>query len=470
VNPMGEIVYGTLLPHPPLAVPEIGKGEEKTIAVTLAGFRQIAQEIKAKEPDVLVVITPHGPVFRDAVVINMLPDLQGDFSQFGVPQVRFKVPNQLDLAETIMRYEISQGIPMLALDEDLCREYGVNGKLDHGTLVPLYYMHQNGLNIPLVHITMGMLPKEELYMFGSILQSAILDSPYKVVVLASGDLSHRLTPGAPAGFNPKGKEFDLKLKKNLETGDVNSLLEISEDMLEQAGECGYRPLVMLLGCLDGYELKTKVLSYEGPFGVGYMVASIIPQEVNNERLLLDTLMEKRDTKMKTTRKQESEPVRLARTALETYITHGKIMKPPQIQVEGIPTRAAVFVTLNKHGQLRGCIGTTSPTRASVWEEIIANAIAAGTQDPRFNPVREEELDELVYSVDILSEPELITDVSQLDPQKYGVIVKQGRRSGLLLPALEGIDTAEEQVRIAKRKAGISEGDVTLRRFTVTRYY
>ena len=146
------------------------------------------------------------------------------------------------------------------------------------------------------------------------------------------------------------------------------------------------------------------------------------------------------------------------------------MKPPQIQVEGIPTRAAVFVTLNKHGQLRGCIGTTSPTRASVWEEIIANAIAAGTQDPRFNPVREEELDELVYSVDILSEPELITDVSQLDPQKYGVIVKQGRRSGLLLPALEGIDTAEEQVRIAKRKAGISEGDVTLRRFTVTRYY
>ena len=126
---MGEIVYGTLLPHPPLAVPEIGKGEEKTIAVTLAGFRQIAQEIKAKEPDVLVVITPHGPVFRDAVVINMLPDLQGDFSQFGVPQVRFKVPNQLDLAETIMRYETSQGMHA-ALDEDLCREYGVNRKIE----------------------------------------------------------------------------------------------------------------------------------------------------------------------------------------------------------------------------------------------------------------------------------------------------------------------------------------------------
>ena len=183
--------------------------------------------------------------------------------------------------------------------------------MNHGTLVPGILHAPKWSNIPLVHITMGMLPKEELYMFGSILQSAILDSPYKVVVLASGDLSHRLTPGAPAGFNPKGKEFDLKLKKILETGDVNSLLEISEDMLEQAGECGYRPLVMLLGCLDGYELKTKVLSYEGPFGVGYMVASIIPQEVNNERLLLDTLMEKRDTKMKTTRKQESEPVRLA---------------------------------------------------------------------------------------------------------------------------------------------------------------
>lgn len=467
---MGEIVYGALLPHPPLAIAEIGRGEEKAIGATLASFKQIAQEMKNKNPDVLVIITPHGPVFRDAVAINMFPILEGDFSQFGVPQVKIKVPNQLDLVEVIMRYEVSQGITMAALDEDLCREYGVKGTLDHGTLVPLYFIHQAGLNIPIVHITMGMLSLEELYMFGSILQSAILDSPYAVAVLASGDLSHRLTPDAPAGYNPKGQEFDLTLKKLLEAGDIPSLMEVSEELLYQAGECGFRPLIMLLGSMDGYTLETKVLSYEGPFGVGYMVASIIPQGVNDERFLLDTLMEKRNTKMKTIREKESELVKLARTALETYITEGKVIKPPEIQAPGIPSRAAVFVSLKKHGQLRGCIGTTSPRKTNTWEEIIANAIAAGTEDPRFNPVREDELDELTYSVDVLSEPEPIEDLSQLDPSKYGVIVSQGRRAGLLLPDLEGIDTAEEQVRIAKEKAGISRGEVTLQRFTVTRFY
>jgi len=467
---MGEIVYGALLPHPPLAIPQIGKGEEQTISATLAGYRQVASEMKNKNPDVLVVITPHGPVFSDAIAINMFPVLKGDFSQFWVPQVKIEVPNQLDLVEVIMRYAVSQGINMAALDEDLCKEYGVKGTLDHGTLVPLYYVQQGGLNIPLVHITMGMLPLEELYLFGTILQSAVLDSSYRVAVLASGDLSHRLTPDAPAGYNPKGKEFDLTLKKLLETGDIVSLMEIPEGLLNQAGECGFRPLVMLLGSLDGYDLETKVFSYEGPFGVGYMVASLIPRKQDKGRFLLDTLLEKRDSKMKAIRAKESEPVKLARKALETYVTQGKVIDPPKMQVPGIPVRAAVFVSLKKHGQLRGCIGTTSPTKASIWEEIIANAIAAGTEDPRFNPVREDELDELTYSVDVLSEPEPVKDVSQLDPKKYGVIVSQGWRKGLLLPDLEGVDTVEEQVEIAKKKAGIRGGEVTLMRFTVTRYH
>jgi AmmeMemoRadiSam system protein A/AmmeMemoRadiSam system protein B len=467
---VGKIVYGALLPHPPLAIPEIGKGEEKGIGATLAGFKQVAQEMKAKNPDVLVIITPHGPVFSDAVAINMLPDLQGDFSRFGVPGVKIHVPNQLDLVELIMRYEISQGITMAALDEDLIREHGVSGKLDHGTLVPLYYLRQAGLTIPVVHITMGMLAVEELYMFGSILESAVVDSPYTVAIVASGDLSHRLTPNAPAGFNPKGKVFDLTLKKSLEKADVSSIMEISEELLNQAGECGFRPLVMLLGCLDGYDLKTNVISYEGPFGVGYMVASLVPQEKNDERLLLEKLMDNRGGKMLNIRQKESEPVRLARTALETYITTGQTIKAPTGQVEGIPPQGAVFVTLKKHGQLRGCIGTTTPTKASIWEEIIANAIAAGTKDPRFNPVRESELDELTYSVDVLSEPEPVEEISQLDPHQYGVIVSQGWRAGLLLPNLEGIDSAEEQVDIAKKKAGIRGGEVSLKRFTVTRYY
>jgi AmmeMemoRadiSam system protein A len=469
LSPVGQIIYGAFLPHPPLMIPEVGKGEENRIKATIEGVKLIAQELKDKGPDVLVVITPHGPVFKDAVAINMLPLLEGSFKQFGAGQVKFKIPNQIDLVERIIHYQVSQGISIAVLDEDLSREYGVSPKLDHGSLVPLYFIQKAGLVIPVVHITMGMLPREELYIFGSILQKAVQDSSYQVAVLASGDLSHRLTPDAPAGFNAQGQVFDLTVKKLVGQTDVFGLMELPASLVDQAGECGFRPLIMLLGCLDGCSFEAKVLSYEGPFGVGYMTAAFLPQGQTEERMLVETLMEKRNLRINRVRQEESKPVKLARSALETYIATGRVIKAPKEIPQDIPYKAATFVSIKKHDQLRGCIGTISPVRASTWEEIIANAIAAGTEDPRFNPVTESELEELTYSVDILGEPEPIPDISYLNPQKYGVIVSQGRKTGLLLPDLEGVDTAQEQVEIAKRKAGISGGKVTLKRFSVTRY-
>jgi AmmeMemoRadiSam system protein A len=132
-------------------------------------------------------------------------------------------------------------------------------------------------------------------------------------------------------------------------------------------------------------------------------------------------------------------------------------------------RAGTFVSLKKHGQLRGCIGTIQPVMASIAEEVLRNAVSAAREDPRFDPVEADELNELVYSVDVLDEPEP-AKFEDLDPQKYGVIVISGRRRGLLLPMLEGVDTAQQQVEIARRKAGIGESDpVTLQRFQVVRY-
>jgi AmmeMemoRadiSam system protein A len=132
--------------------------------------------------------------------------------------------------------------------------------------------------------------------------------------------------------------------------------------------------------------------------------------------------------------------------------------------------AGVFCSIHKGGQLRGCIGTTEPVRASIAEEIISNAISAAMRDPRFEPVEEDELDDLVYSVDVLSEPEPILGPDELDPARYGVIVSRRGRVGLLLPDLDGIDTVEQQISIARRKAGIGEREVVeLARFEVTRY-
>ena len=163
-------------------------------------------------------------------------------------------------------------------------------------------------------------------------------------------------------------------------------------------------------------------------------------------------------------------VELAKKAVEKYIKVGKVLLHKNILEEFTKEKAGVFVSIKKKGELRGCIGTIYPTKNNVVEEIISNAISSSTRDPRFFPVEREELKLLTYSVDILSEPEKIEKMSQLNPEKYGVIVKSGHKTGLLLPDLEGVDTPEMQVNIAKSKAGIfPDEEFETYRFTVTRH-
>ncbi len=165
-------------------------------------------------------------------------------------------------------------------------------------------------------------------------------------------------------------------------------------------------------------------------------------------------------------------VKLARRAIEEYVRYGRVIPPPppEEMTPEMKQQAGTFVSIKKHGQLRGCIGTFLPLCNNVAEEVIRNAIAAATEDPRFPPVTKDELDELEISVDVLSPPEPVDDISQLDPKKYGVIVESGWRRGLLLPDLEGVDTVEQQLAIAMAKAGISPGEpIKVYRFTVQRY-
>jgi len=162
-------------------------------------------------------------------------------------------------------------------------------------------------------------------------------------------------------------------------------------------------------------------------------------------------------------------VKLAKETVESYVRQGIVPQPEELTPE-MKQRAGVFVSIHKHGNLRGCIGTFEPARDNVAEEIMANAISSATRDPRFPPVDASELDDLEFSVDILTEPELVKDMSQLHPRRYGVIVESGFRRGLLLPDLEGVDTVEEQIAICRLKAGIKANEpVTLYRFEVKRF-
>jgi AmmeMemoRadiSam system protein A len=165
-------------------------------------------------------------------------------------------------------------------------------------------------------------------------------------------------------------------------------------------------------------------------------------------------------------------VKLAKRTIELYVRDRKVLIPPDEDLTPeMKESAGVFVSLKERGMLRGCIGTFQPAEPDIANEVIRNAISAATQDPRFSPVRPEELDLLEYSVDVLTAPEQVNGIADLDPKRYGVIVQAGRRRGLLLPDLEGVDTAEEQVGIAMQKAGIAPGTpVTLFRFEVKRYH
>ncbi|MEL7563350.1 MAG: AmmeMemoRadiSam system protein A [Dehalobacterium sp.] len=465
------IVKGVISPHPPIIVPEVGGNERVQAMETIKALEKIAARVKEADPELIIFTTPHGTVFQDALTVSVLTPLTGNLKAFGADEVNFHYANDLQIAEELIREAAIQGISVVPLDNDLAREYRVSLKLDHGITVPLYFLKKAGVACPILPISIGFLPFEELYQFGTLIRKTVEKMGRRVVFLASGDLSHRLTKDAPVGYHPKGKEYDELLIDLLKKKKVENIIGIDPELVETAGECGLRSFIMILGAFDGYDFDFDLLSYEGPFGVGYMVGEIIPGPISSSRTLLEKIFDKRKERLSEKRTQESSPVTLARRALETYILEGKTITPPEQMQDLLLKRAGVFVSIKKHGQLRGCIGTIEPTRENMAEEIIQNALSAGTRDPRFNPVSGGELKDLTYSVDMLYPPESIASIEELDPKRYGVIVKSGYKSGLLLPNLEGIDTAEEQVKIARQKAGIKPGEpVKLERFEVIRYY
>jgi len=459
-----------ICPHPPIIIPEVGKGEESKAEKTIKGMEKIALDIKGLEPDLLVFITPHGPVFQDAITISRPKKVRGSLQKFGTALSLERAFAGEFSTSLVKRAQGSKAMVAEMTDSD-AHGYGINLELDHGILIPLYFFDKADINVPIVPVNMGMLPFPELYEFGICLKGVINNFPGKVVVVVSADLSHRLTHDAPAGFEPQGKVFDEILVQALEEGDTMRVLTIDKQLVNKAGECGLRPIIMGLGALDGNEINTSVYSYEGPFGVGYLVAALNPGRELETRLLLKEIKRIEKDKINMVRKNESWPVKWARENLELYLRTDKILKLSETLPQEFLSPKGVFVSIKKHGQLRGCIGTIGATKETLAEEIQSNALKAALEDPRFEPINGDELEQLTYSVDILEKPEIIASMKELNPEIYGVIVKKGSRQGLLLPMLEGIDTVEEQVTIAKQKAGIRpQDDVELERFKVTRYY
>ena len=453
-----------MVPHPPMIVPDIGRGSERQVAETVRAYQAVADEIAELRPETVIVSSPHSVLYADYFHVSPGKSAAGDFGRFGAPGVSFREEYDQELREVICSLAEAKGFPAGTLGER-------DRHLDHGTMVPLYFIEQKYRDFRLIRTGLSGLPLTEHYAFGQIIREAAEQTGRKIVYIASGDLSHKLQEYGPYGYAPEGPEYDRRIMDVCSRGAFGEMLDFEESFCDKAAECGHRSFVIMAGVLDGLAVQARQLSHEDVTGVGYGICTFRPEGPSGERKFLDIWSRKQAEELAAKRGKEDSYVRLAREAIEQYVVSGNRIDIP----EGIPAemkvrKAGVFVSIHKDGRLRGCIGTILPVYGSVAEEIIHNAVSASTRDPRFDPIRPEELDRLEINVDVLTTPERIESRDELDVKRYGVIVSSGHKRGLLLPDLDGVDTVDEQVDIAMRKGGIQPREkITLERFEVIRH-
>lgn len=473
-----SVIASFMVPHPPMIVPSVGRGSEKQVLETTRAYEQVADEIASLSPETIIFTSPHATLYADYFHISPGTKAKGSFSYFRAPDVKFSETYDEELVDKISEIAYHEGFPAGTMGEQ-------EKDLDHGTMVPLWFIRNKYKEGKIIRIGLSGHPLTDHYKFGTMIARAVNALDRKVVLVASGDLSHKLQDYGPYGFAPEGPKYDERIMDVMGRGAFGELFDFDEAFCDKAAECGHRSFVIMAGAWDGKNVEAKALSHQDVTGVGYGICTFYPkadEAVVPERQFLKLYLSEKERVLAEKRASSDAYVRLARLSLESYIRNGKKLHVKdaleELRKDGteVPealenTRAGAFVSIHKQGMLRGCIGTIAPTASSLAQEIINNAISASTRDPRFDPILEPELSWLEINVDVLGEAEPIDSKEQLDVKRYGVIVstRDGRR-GLLLPDLDGVDTVDEQVSIAMRKGGIQAHEkYSLQRFEVVRH-
>ncbi len=467
------IIAGYMVPHPPMIVPDIGKGSEDSVAETTAAYEVVAREIAELKPDTIIITSPHSVMYSDYFHISPGKSAKGDFGEFRAPNIGFGEEYDWELVNRISEIADKNVFPA-----------GIEGerikKLDHGTMVPLYFIRRYYGGGKIIRVGLSGLSLVDHYILGEYIRQAVDELGRRAVFVASGDLSHKLKEYGPYGFAPEGPTYDKRIMEAAGRAAFGEMLAFDPTLCEKAAECGHRSFVIMAGAFDGIKVEAKVLSHQDVTGVGYGICTFHPVQaaegkMSEDRCFLNDI----EAELKASNSRADSYVKLARFSLESYIReHRKIRIPgdiPEELMSELPEevfskRAGIFVSIHKQGELRGCIGTILPVTDCIAQEIADNAISASTKDSRFNPILESELKWLKISVDVLGEPENIPDKGMLDVKRYGVIVSSGYKRGLLLPDLDGVDDVDTQISIAMRKAGIKPTDkYSLQRFEVIRH-
>lgn len=259
------IVFAAIVPHPPESIPTVGTmGDMEAIKKTLLALDRLRIGLEEAAPDTIVIISPHAHLEPYSFVINSVSELSGSFSKFGVDET-YKFKNDIEISNKIAYTCHVDEIPA-----HLQQEF-----LDHGALIPLYHLTKN-INPKIVHLSFSLMSYEHHYRYGQIIERIIGKTQSKrVAVIASGDLSHRLTMNSPMGYSPNAATFDRSIIHHLGENNLLSIMNMHKDIVDEAAECGIRSFMILFGIIHEEKYSFDLLSYEGPFGVGYLVARLI---------------------------------------------------------------------------------------------------------------------------------------------------------------------------------------------------
>ncbi len=414
--------------HAPIVVPAVGGARARSCAASTRAMAVAARRVVAARPEALVLLSPHTPRVRGAFSCVAGQRIRADLSEFGAAEVRCDLPRGAGMHTALIEACHAEGV---ALEDITLR------RLDHGAMVPLAFLVEAGWQGDTLVIGLPAEPRaEELAALGRAIRTAAEGKRWALV--ASGDCSHRLLPQAPAGYHARAAQFDRALVEVVTSGDDAALFRMDEELRELAAEDVLDTIQIAAACAGSAQGR-ELLSYEGPFGVGYLVAVLHAGEERDLSRLVD----------------------VAEDALHAHL-HGRGHQASAVLDDAHYT--GVFVTWRKNGDLRGCIGRMT-LQGSITDAVRELAVAAAVEDPRFPPVTRAELPELTGEVTLLHPTEPVTGTHELDPRVWGVEVSAGWRRGVLLPDIEGVDTVSEQLAIVLRKAGIAAHErYQLRRF------
>jgi AmmeMemoRadiSam system protein B len=291
-----------MVPHPPLIIPEVGHGQENVIQDTIHSYKKAARFITEKQPDTIVIISPHSIMYSDYFHISPGASAKGSFARFNADEVKFQVEYDTEFVSELCRAADDTGLSA-----------GIHGEkekeLDHATMVPLYFIRQaygGEIKAKIIRIGLSGLPYSDHYRLGMLINKTAEKLNRKIAVVASGDLSHRLKQDGPYGYKAEGPVYDEKIMNVMEHGTFGELFDFDESFCDNAGECGQRSFIIMAGCFDGENVKAEKLSYEGPFGVGYGVCTFTPCGQNNECCFLNKYLEGQKKKLFKLKQNEDE--------------------------------------------------------------------------------------------------------------------------------------------------------------------